>query len=437
MTQAMSKTGKCKLCKRYQVLLESHVIPRFVRRGARLSGAVEDPRYYTGEGGKFLKLEQDLPKKAWLCQECEQLLSRSERRFAEAVYQGIWMGRAGSDGPYEEHVHRFLVSMAWRTWHWYDERKDNPFSKVSNEDRFREAEDVWRCYLLGKRSDVGEFKQHILVQSGQVSDPAGRALGLHGYYWDRGVNLDILRDGGSEDSVLMVYSKIPKIAMFGIVEPKRSGYWRGTLVEPSLGNTWSRQKATVPGPLIQYMREQSQKTIEILNGAPEAVKRKTRQRMETLVEHEGDDYLERDAVRSLVADDLMELPEESIVSDALSRAVNNSDARVRRIGELLSRLSEAEMRSLHQETNRIGIRCKALNVEERFSLLADGKEEAREPGKAILVGVEVFRTRERAMERSSLPLIFGLNTEEVTVAIGAEILTVPEGSAERGIRYLR
>ena len=433
----MSKTGQCKLCKRDQVLLESHVIPRFVRRGARLSGAVEDPRYYTAQGGKFLKLEQDLPKKAWLCQECEQLLSRSEKRFAEAVYQGIWMGRAGSGGPCEEHVHRFLVSMAWRTWHWYDEHKENPFGKVSNEDRFREAEDVWRCYLLGKRSDVGEFKQHILVQGGQVSDPAGRALGLHGYYWDRGVNLDILGDGGSHEEVLMVYSKIPKLAMFGIVEPKRSGYWRGTLVEPGLGNTWSGQKATVPDPLIQYMRKQSQKALAVLDGVPEAVKRKTRQRMETLVEHEGDDYLERDAVRSLVADDLMDLPEESIVSDALRWAVHNSDARARRIGELLSQLSEAEMRSLHQETNRIWLRCKALNVEERFSLLADGREDVREPGKAILVGVEIFRTRERAMERSKLLLKFGVNSAEVAAAIGAEIVVMPEGFTERGIRYLR
>ena len=432
MAQAMSKTGKCKLCKRDRVLQKSHVIPRFVRSGAKPSSAVVDPRYYTAEGGKFLKLEQDLPKKAWLCQDCEQLLSRSEKRFAEAVYQEIWAGRTGSGRPHEEHVHRFLVSMAWRTWHWYDEHEENPFSKVSNEARLREAEDVWRTYLLGKRSDVGEFKQHMLVQSGHIADSVGRTVGPHGYYWARGVNLDILGNGGSKEAILMVYAKIPKIAMFGIVEQDKSGYWRGTLVEPGLGDTWSGQRATVPDPLIQYMRKQSEKMLGILDVVPEAVKRKTRQRMETLIEHEGADYLDRDAVRSLVADDLMELPEESIVSDALRWAANHSDARAQRIGELLGRLSEAEMRALHQETNRIGIRCKALDVEERFSLLADGREEAREPGKAILVGVEVFRTRERAMERSQLPLVFGMDSEEVTVAIGAEI--VP-GDAERGIRY--
>ena len=436
MAQAMSKTGKCKLCKRDLVLQKSHVIPRFVRRSAKTTSAVEDPKYYTAEGGKFLKLEQDLPKKAWLCQDCEQLLSRSEKRFAEAVYQGIWSGRTGSSSSHEEHVHRFLVSMAWRTWHWYNEHEENPFRKVSNEDRLRESEEVWRTYLLSKRSNVGEFKQHMLVQSGQMAASVGRAAGLHGYYWTRGIGLDILGDGGSKEAILMVYAKIPKIAMFGIVEHEKSGYWRGTLVEPGLGATWLGQNATVPAPLIQYMRKQSEKMLGVLDVVPEVVKRKTRQRMETLIEHEGDDYLDRDAVRSLVADDLMKLPEESIVSDVLRWAANNSDPRAQRIGELLGQLSEAEMISLHQETNRIGIRCKALNVEEGFSLLADGREEAMKPGKALLVGVEVFRTRERAMERSQLPLIFGIDSEEVTVAIGAEIVAVREGYAERGIRYL-
>ena len=111
----MNKTSQCKLCKQERVLQKSHVIPRFVRRGAKPSSAVEDPKYYSAEGGKFLKLEQDLPKKTWLCQECEQLLSLSETRFAEAVYHKICTGREVSIGSHGEHVHKFLVSMAWRT----------------------------------------------------------------------------------------------------------------------------------------------------------------------------------------------------------------------------------------------------------------------------------------------------------------------------------
>ena len=63
------------------------------------------------------------------------------------------------------------------------------------------------------------------------------------------------------------------------------------------------------------------------------------------------------------------------------------------------------------------------------------EREAKELGKAILVGVEVFPTRERAKERASLPLMFGLNTEEVTLAIGAEIVAIPADFAKRGIRH--
>ncbi len=400
------------------------------------AGAVEDPRYYTGESGNFLKLEQDLPKKTWLCQACEQLLSRSEKHFSEAVYQGIWTGHPGSPTLNDEHVHRFLVSMAWRTWHWYNEHEAVRFGKASNEDRLREAEEVWRTYLLGKRKNIGAFKQHMLMLSGQTADSAGRMIGLQNYYWARGFNLDILGYGGSKEEILMTYAKIPKIAMFGMVEREKSGYWDGTLVEPGLGDTWSRQRATVPNALFQYMTRQGEKMLRVLGDVPEAVKTRTRQRMETLIKREGDDYLARDAVQSLVADDLMELPEESIVSDALLWVKKNPNPRAKRISEALGKLTEVEMKSLHKALNKVGIRCKTLKVEEKFSLLADGIAEAMEPGKVILVCVEVFGTRKRAMESSSLPLIFGLDAEEVAVAMGAKIVAVPEGLTKRGIRYM-
>ena len=175
--------------------------------------------------------------------------------------------------------------------------------------------------------------------------------------------------------------------------------------------------------------------LRVIGDVPEALKTKTRQRMNTLIKREGDRYLARDAVQSLVADDLMEFPEDSIVTDALVWAAEESDPRARKISELLGQLSEAEMKSLHRETNRIAIRCKALDLEEKFSLLSDGRDEVRESGRAILIGVEVFRTRDRAMEGSLLPLIFGLDEEEIAVAIGAEIVSVPMNFTERGIRY--
>ncbi len=82
------------------------------------------------------------------------------------------------------------------------------------------------------------------------------------------------------------------------------------------------------------------------------------------------------------------------------------------------------------------MRCKVLDCEERFSFLADGTEESREPGTAILVGVEVYRTPERAEQRSRLPLNFRVESEEVTLALGAQVVSAPRGHSERGIRYL-
>lgn len=438
MAPGISKTGKCKLCGSHGVLQESHIVPRFVRRGVRGTGVVEDPKYYMAQGGQFLKIEQDLPKKFWLCGGCEKFLSDSEKHFAEAVYQPLWNRRTQSSRIQDEHVHRFLVSMAWRAWHWYDEYDKNLYGRVSNQDRLGEAEETWRMYLLGNRADVGEFRQHMLVQSTPMSQTAGRAVNLDGYYWSRGVGLDLLEDGSSENAISMVYTKIPRIAMFGVVEHRISGYWRGTLVEPGLGDTWSRQNAIVPDGLLKYLTVQGDKMHGILRSVPETVRKKTSQRMDRLVETEGDGYLKRDAVRSMVIDDMVEYPEEeSIVSEAIAWLTDHADPKARRVGEILARLGEGESRSLHREINRIGLRCKTLDLEERFSMLADGRGETAKPGKAILVGVEVFPTQRRAKERASLPIIFGLNTEEVTLAIGAEIVPVPEGFSERGVRHMR
>ena len=235
MAPKTNKLGNCKLCGIRAMLQASHVIPRLVRKAMKGTGAVEDPKYYMARGGEFAKLEQDLPKQFWLCRGCEELLSDSEKRFAETVYQPLWNKCIQSGKVNDDHVHRFLVSMAWRAWHWYDEREDNFYAGVLNHERVREAEEVWRMYLLGNRDDVGQFKQHMLIQSAPLAHFAGRVVGLDGYYWSRGIGLDILENGGSEKTVLMLHAKIPKIAMFGMVEQNNSGHWRGTLVEPGLG----------------------------------------------------------------------------------------------------------------------------------------------------------------------------------------------------------
>ena len=436
MATTASKMGNCKLCGYPAMLQESHVVPKFVRKSMKGTGAVEDPKYYKARGGEFSKLEQDLPKQFWLCRGCEELLSNSEKHFAEIVYQPLWSRCVQAGEVNNDHVHRFLVSMAWRAWNWYDEQEDNIYDGVLNYERLREAEETWRMYLLGKRDDVGQFEQHMLIQSAPSVHSAGCAVDLDGYYWSRSNGLDILDDGGPQKKVLMVYAKIPKIAMFGVVEQQNSGHWRGTLVEPGLGDTWTGQQAVVPDALLQYFENQRVKMKRVFQDVPETVRDRVSQRMDRLIETERDDYLKRDAVRSLVMDDMVELPEESIVSCAISRLADHTDARARKMGELFGHLTEREMRSLHKEVNRAGLRCKTLNVEERFSVLADGKKDTSKPGRVILVGVEVFPTRELAEQKSLLPLKFGLNTEDVTVAMGAEILEVPVALSQRGTRRL-
>ncbi len=172
----------------------------------------------------------------------------------------------------------------------------------------------------------------MLAQSRQIASAGGYSVTLDGYYWVRGVNLDMLSRGESTEEILMVYTKIPKIAIFGVVEREKIGFWRGTLVEPRMGDTWTSRDPIVPDPILQYMSYQSHKMLASLDTVPEEVKRKTRQKMESLIQKEGDEYLERDAVQSLVTDDLMELPGESIVSDAIGWLAKSLDPRAQKMG---------------------------------------------------------------------------------------------------------
>ena len=54
---------------------------------------------------------------------------------------------------------------------------------------------------------------------------------------NRGVGVDLLGDGATKEAILMVYAKIPKIAMIGVVEKRRS--------DTGTGLSWIQPRVTL------------------------------------------------------------------------------------------------------------------------------------------------------------------------------------------------
>lgn len=102
---------------------------------------------------------QDGLKERILCEECEQLIAKDEKRFAEHVF------RPFLDNPrevirYDEFLIRFAVSLAWRvlvTEIGRDREHQGFDSKLS------EAELEWRRFLLRKGSLKNYDRLHVFL----------------------------------------------------------------------------------------------------------------------------------------------------------------------------------------------------------------------------------------------------------------------------------
>lgn len=103
------KTQKCALCSEGTDLKISHIVPKFVFR--YLSK--------TSDTGKFRdpynikKRIQDGPKYKLLCSECEQMLSESEKYFAEKIFKPYVHGKEVNI-KYDQNLQYFIKSAHWR-----------------------------------------------------------------------------------------------------------------------------------------------------------------------------------------------------------------------------------------------------------------------------------------------------------------------------------
>lgn len=201
-------TQKCRLCGNQADLQNSHIIPRFVIKWLKDTGATPFLRGAEDPDTRF----QDYHEKL-LCSDCEAIFSDYEREFATNIFHP-YINKEKQDFEYGEWLQRFVISVSWRLI-------VSDLSKVDELDEFhreaiRDAEAIWEKVLLGKLPlNADPFTHHIYFLGDLVVEEAPDDIpDKFEWYISRGI------DGTSVyGKHTAIYFKFPQMVFFSCIQP--------------------------------------------------------------------------------------------------------------------------------------------------------------------------------------------------------------------------
>ena len=295
-------TGECKLCGSFGELEDSHIIPAFVFRYIRETGLI------AGGGLRFSdqpnKVVQDGEKKHWLCKACEGKLSKDEQKFSERIFKPINAGHQPELG-YGEELLRFCVSLSWRTLLRYqeveyDETEWRPISNLDEKDQnlIARAEVEWRNYLNGKGQSSERFVHHICIMGEIDSSSANMSVGINKYIW-RAVHQDIL----SGKTGAAIYTKIPRVFVFGMIRDEETWTWDKTEVRSSGGTLPDNGAVGLPYWFAAYLNEKAERYREIPELLSERQRERSAQKVDRGIERDPERVRRSQMLRATEADE--------------------------------------------------------------------------------------------------------------------------------------
>lgn len=260
----MQQRGTCRLCGSDGLELQlSHILPAFVFRWMRGSSATGHMR--SGEEPNLRV--QDGWKERWLCSSCENEIGKAERQFAEQFFLPVVEGRPPPCDEYGPWLLKFCVSVTWRVLLRF--RDMDPFEDYSSEDYdlLERAAAVWREYLRGRRPDLGAFRQHLFIVRGVSSAQRYVAPNINRHVL-RHITVDVVR--GADQHI--VFAKLPRFFIMGVLRDDRPGDWAGTEVLAGTGIVPAYQ--CVPDGFYDYVNEKAERAAGLLASLSDRQKRK-------------------------------------------------------------------------------------------------------------------------------------------------------------------
>ena len=279
--------GRCRLCGKERPLLLSHILPAFVFRWKRESSGGSHLRS-TAEPNLRV---QDGVKKHWLCAECEERFSKDERAFANLLFYP-YLEDSSKTRAYGPWLLRFCASVSWRLLCLaLEQDKFESDWKPEDVQRCREAELVWREFLLGKRPHPGDFRQHLLPLDIIESGSADAAPNINRFL-ARAIQMDLCHG----NTTIFTFAKLGRFAVFGMVRPDKHA-WKGTAVQANEGLVGQRDYV-LPGPLWAYLNDKARRAAAAMG----SVSAKQQAKMDETFRKNVDAFAGSDAFRAMEAD---------------------------------------------------------------------------------------------------------------------------------------
>jgi hypothetical protein len=248
--------GKCRLCGKQRVLLESHIVPSFVYKWLKESSGTGYMRF----GQEPNRRAQDGYKRYWLCSDCEQRLGTFESTFARQVFHPMSSGEKSSVvyGPW---LRKFCVSVSWRVLSFFlEEDAMDHFSSKMKRSSY-EAVECWRQYLMELNPHPAKYKQHFLPME-TIQDYSNGDLPANiNRYILRAIDIDAVCTPESA----FVYSKLCRFVIIGFIEMPHPQQWEGTKVGRKHGKIKPRHYV-LPFQFGEYLKNRA-RNLEKLNDA--------------------------------------------------------------------------------------------------------------------------------------------------------------------------
>lgn len=208
----------CALCGKNTSLKKSHIVPKFVGKWLKETSATG---FLRGVKNPNFRL-QDLPKMPLLCGDCEQLFSDLESYFARNIFYPI-LNEKKETIEYNENLNRFIVSLNWRTL--VTSLEDQLKVDQWIENPVKQAEEIWRKYLLKEIPNAGSYEHHMSFM-GKI--PAGMELTkiLH-WYLLRSTDATL----ASNQVNVFAYTHFPHFFFVSTIVPFSFPVWKTTKIK--------------------------------------------------------------------------------------------------------------------------------------------------------------------------------------------------------------
>ncbi|QGX93401.1 hypothetical protein EI982_00740 (plasmid) [Haloplanus rallus] len=197
----------CRLCRNDRDLQQSHIIPRFVIKWLKQSGATP---FLRGAEDPDTRIQDK--KEQLLCSECEQRLGDWEQRFASHIFYPV-IRQQTTEFEYDTWLQQFAMSLAWRVL----VSSFTDFDAWSSEEQaaLEAAEQDWRAILNGDQPLTTATRSHHIILMGETESVHGDVPEDWEFYAARGIDATVVtvNDG------IHIYTKFPQMYFLSCVDP--------------------------------------------------------------------------------------------------------------------------------------------------------------------------------------------------------------------------